>query len=171
MDQGLQQQNECSPENIRAAYQVTIQWFVAEQQLIWSRTYIFVTLNALVVAMLQFLPRLPPQVYLVAPLGGVLFSVCWHHSMGRMWIYHKFLICLMREQEEKLGLKEIGLGPFSRGKTIIDASGGADVGGEKMKFPPSVGIFRAKVMSDTTTWLFGIVYTLFFAWAVWRLHW
>jgi hypothetical protein len=61
---------------LAAAYQVTARWFASEQQLIWRRTALFVTLNSLVVAAVQFLPAVHPVVRVLVPLAGAVYSVC-----------------------------------------------------------------------------------------------
>lgn len=153
---------------LAAAYQVTARAFANEEQLIWRRTALFVTLNGLVVAGVQFIPKLHPAFYIVIPFVGVIYSVCWHFSMNRAWAYQGFHIRMMREQEAALKLGD--LGTFTRGKRIVDGGPGDLVGGEQTSFPPKVVLFKAKVLADSTTWLFAILYAAFLLNGIFQLR-
>ena len=144
---------------LAAAYQVTARWFAGEQQLIWRRTALFITLNSLVVAAVQFLPVVHVAFRVLVPLIGLVYSVCWHYSMNRAWAYQTFLTRMLREQESALSLGP--LGAFTRALQVMQGGAGETVGGELTKIPPSHVIFRAKLLSDATTWLFVVVYVLF----------
>lgn len=141
---------------LAAAYQVTARWFASEQQLIWRRTALFVTLNSVVVAVVHFLPQLHPAFRLLIPLVGFVYSACWHFSMKRAWTYHTFLVRMMREQEEALQLGD--LRGFTRGKRLVEGGAGENVAGELTRFPAHVVLFKAKVLADATTWVFAAVY-------------
>ena len=160
-------ENRPSETALAAAYQVTARWFANEQQLIWRRTSLFVTLNGLVVAILQFLPNLHASISLILPLMGSMYSVCWYFSMGRAWTYQSFLIAVMREQEEELQLGD--LGPFTRGRRVSEKTDGEVIADQKIIFRPTTLLFRAKLLADAVTWLFALVYLAFFVLGILRL--
>jgi hypothetical protein len=145
---------------LAAMYQVTARWFTSEQRLIWLRTTLFVTLNTLVVATLQFLMTLHQLIRLLLPIIGIIYSICWHFSMSRAWSYHSYLIALMREQEQRMKLDE--LGPFTRGRRISESTQGEVIDGQKIQFPRSSMLFRAKLLADSITWLFAVAYAILF---------
>ena len=144
---------------LAVAYQVTARWLTNEQQLIWRRTALFITLNSLVVAAVQFLPPMHAAFRVLVPLVGLVYSVCWHYSMNRAWAYQTFLTRMLREQESALNLGATGA--FTRALRVMQGGTGESVGGESTRIPPSHTIFRAKLLADATTWLFVIVYALF----------
>jgi hypothetical protein len=160
------------PAALAAAYQVSARWFAGESQLIWRRTALFVALNTLIVAAVQYLKLIPEErlgwaVWLAAAAIGLIYSISWHFSMGRSWVYHDFLLGMMREQEEALGLGT--LGSATRGRKISSGGHGDQVGGETIKFPPVVVLFRARVLANATTWLFAAVYAASVAVGFWKL--
>lgn len=66
---------------------------------------------------------------------------------------------MMREQEEALHLGD--LGGFTRGRRLAEGGVGENVAGEFTRFPVQTVVFRAKLLADTTTWLFALVYVAF----------
>jgi hypothetical protein len=153
--------NKISETSLAAAYQVTSRYFVNEEQLIWRRTSFFVTLQSLVAAAIYyFRADLHVSLSIILPALGIIYSIFWHFSMNRAWAYQKFIIRMMREQEEALKLGKLGI--FSRGKSVVEGGEGEHVAGELTRFPASIVIFRAKVLADLTTWLFVVVYFVLF---------
>ena len=144
---------------IAAAYQVTARWFTNEQQLIWRRTALFVTLNSLVIAAVQFLPSIHPTLRILVPFVGAAYSICWHFSMKRAWAYQTFLMRMLREHEGALNLGP--LGAFTRVVKVMEGGIGETIAGEHTSIPRRHVMFRAKLLSDATTWLFVAVYVVF----------
>jgi hypothetical protein len=153
---------------LAAAYQVTARWFANEAQLIWRRTTVFITLNSVVVAAVQFLPAVHPWFKILVPAAGLCYSICWHFSMKRAWAYQTFLTRMLREQEIAMNLGN--LGPFNRAIDVMQSTAQQQVAGEVTKIPPRAILFNAQIMADSTTWLFGVVYFSYLALAVSRLH-
>jgi hypothetical protein len=149
--------HKCAESSVIAAYQVTAHLLTNEGQVIWRRTSVFIAVNALVAAALQYYGGIPDALAMLVSLTGLAYCISWHYSMGRSWQYYRFYHALMREHEVELGLNR--LGPSSRGLPIC--TGTADVvGGESIKFPPLHMLFKARTLADATTWLFFIVYLL-----------
>jgi hypothetical protein len=153
---------------LAAAYQVTARWLTNEQQLIWRRTALFITLNSAVVAAVQFLPPPHPWFKVVVPAVGLIYSVCWHFSMKRAWAYQTFLSRMLREQEHAMNLK--ALGAFGRSIQVMQSTAQHKVAGEDTKIPPRTILFRAELMADATTWLFALVYLGYLVQAVSRIN-
>lgn len=141
---------------LAAAYQVTARWFTNEQQLIWRRTALFITLNSVVIAAVQFLPLPHTWFKVLVPGAGFLYSVCWHFSMKRAWAYQTYLTRMLREQETAMTLGD--LGAFTRAIKVMQSTAAQRVAGEVTKIPPRVVLFRAELLADLTTWLFTAVY-------------
>ncbi len=153
--------NKISEISLAAAYQVTSRFLVNEEQLIWRRTSLFVTLQSLVaVVIYYFRADLHVSLSIILPALGMIYSIFWYFSMTRAWAYQKFIIRMLREQEEALKLGR--LGTLSRGKNIVEGGPGEDVAGELTRFSTSKVIFRAKFLADLTTWLFIVIYFVFF---------
>lgn len=144
-----------SENAVLKAYNVTSQLFVNEERLIWFRTGVFITLNAIVFGILQFVSLLPIQIKLILAFIGCCFTACWHFSMSRMWQYDRFYIRLMREQEKALNLDK--LGPMTRGRPIAEGNE-EKVDDELTKFSAASLIFRARFLANTITWIFFFVY-------------
>ncbi len=141
---------------LAAAYQVTARSFANQAQILWRAVSLFVTFNALVVALLQFVPTLPDFIRIVLPFGGFVYCVCWHFAMRRLWIYHDAYIRTMREQEDALHLGS--LGPFSRAYQICDGGRGETIGGDHTRFSATL---RLRFLFAAIIWLFGVAYLLF----------
>ena len=153
---------------LAAAYQVTARWFANEQQLIWRRTALFITLNSVVVAAVQFLPSLHAWFKVIVPAIGLLYSICWHFSMKRAWAYQTYLTRMLREQEAAMSLGK--LGAFTRAIDVMQTTSEQRVAGEPTKIPPRVVLFRAELMADFTTWLFSAVYLGYLIVALGRIN-
>ena len=95
----------------------------------------------------------------IVPLVGLVYSICWHYSMNRAWAYQTFLTRMLREQEAALNLA--ALGAFTRAIRVMQGGAGESIAGEATSIPPSHTMFKAKLLSDATTWLFVTVYALF----------
>ena len=108
-------EEDISEAALTTAYQVSSRYFVNEEQLIWRRTSFFVTLQSFAAAMVYyFRSDLHSSLLIVFPIIGLFYSVCWHFSMKRAWAYQKFIIRVMREQEEALKLGKENTSPISK---------------------------------------------------------
>ena len=151
----MNEKQNASENAVLETYKVTSQLFMNEERLIWFRTGVFITLNAIVFGVLQFLNLLPVQIKIVLAFIGCCFTACWHFSMSRMWQYDHFYIRLMREQEKTLNLGK--LGPMVRGRPIAEGNE-EKVDGELTKFSAASLIFRARFLANAITWIFFFVY-------------
>lgn len=142
-----------------AAYQVTARILANESQLIWRRVSIFITLNALLVAGLNYAgTEVSNPIKLLIAILAFLYAAIWHVSMIRMWQYHRFYVRLMREQEKALELWV--LGPYVRGRKIVEGDSQA-VDGERTQFLAPTLMVRAQTVANATTWLFLCIYLVF----------
>lgn len=151
-----------STEAVLAAYQVTMQHFTSEQQLIWNRTGFFAVLNALVIQALFTLNDGKPLslvVVCVVTLIAFLYSIFWLFSMFRAWDWHDFLFAMLREQEQELQLQN--LGSFTRGLELSKRER-RSVAGKPMKFTKVGGIASARWVTIIAILLFILAYLLIF---------
>jgi hypothetical protein len=141
---------------LAAAYQVTARSFANQAQAIWRAISLFVTFNALVVALLGFIREMHPFIRIVLPLLGVGFAIAWYFAMKRLWFYHDAYIHMARDQEAALSLNSLGM--FSRAYTVCEGGHGQVFGGVYIQFTATL---RLRYLFNSIICLFGIVYLLF----------
>jgi len=146
---------------LAAAYQVAARSFSNQNQIIVRVLNLFVTFNALIVAVLQFVQSLHDAVRIVLPIIGIISSVCWYFSMKRLWIYHDTFIRVMREQEAALRLGALGV--FSRTYKICEGGHGETIAGDHTKFSRTMRLrhlFSGIVVAFGTTYLVFLIAAL-----------
>jgi hypothetical protein len=142
-------------ENIRTAYEVTNSLLANESQLIWTRTTLFIAISALLVQIIPSIPSTIAIIKLFIPSFGLIYSAISFYSLNRMWHYHDAYIALMQEQEEELGLTN--LGPMSR---VENAAHGVTtiINKKDRAFKLITSVFRARVIAAINMLIFIAIY-------------
>ncbi|MBN1445455.1 MAG: hypothetical protein JW957_05055 [Candidatus Omnitrophica bacterium] len=149
---------ETKEASILASYQVVSNIKIAEGQMIWSRTSLFIALNSAGIPVLSyFRSAMHPLFTIALAFVGVLYSLLWHLTLRRAWEYHNMYVAKMREHESRLKLGNLAL--YTSGKASADASRGG------------LGGIRARTFASFTTGLFISGYIALAIWAIYKWIW